>query len=291
MSRLFALFIVSLALNIYFLCRVPWTSPAQAASARSKPAVFPPSGVTEDIPSKAGASLPSDRDERTPPAPERSAAAFAEIIRANPLAYKIALGKKRGQIVVRYGGLVKSLHLHREVADKVIDQLTEEKMEIQQETLSAGDSGLTPHETFDRIQRICEQHLAEISGILSPSDYAALQDYRATLSARMQTEDIAAQLAYTDQPLTGQQQEALMRILDASRSKLSPQEQALYIARTGIGELYKFPLSDNILQEMAQVLSAGQRRPVYDMALAQMDREDFYRQLAAKSTSHEYPHP
>jgi hypothetical protein len=215
---------------------------------------------------------------------------YVKALRDEPLAKRIAVRKQRGRMLTRYRDFVREANLPNAVADRLFDILADERVTIQQVTLEAQESGTSAAETLDKIQSTHQQFAGSISSLLDPKQVSELEDYQSKLSAKMQVGDIASQLLYSSDPLTVEQKKAVADILNGSRDSLDPKAQALYTARTSIGELYTFPLTDVVLQKLGTVLNPSQQRTVYEIALAQMDEEDLYVYLKSQSKSSRAPH-
>lgn len=249
----------------------PPAAPARTAAGSSRPKKL--EGLRMD--SEPGAFSVSD---------------YVKALRDEPLAKRIAVRKQRGRMLTRYRDFVREANLPNAVADRLFDILADERVTIQQVTLEAQESGTSAAETLDKIQSTHQQFAGSISSLLDPKQVSELEDYQSKLSAKMQVGDIASQLLYSSDPLTVEQKKAVADILNGSRDSLDPKAQALYTARTSIGELYTFPLTDVVLQKLGTVLNPSQQRTVYEIALAQMDEEDLYVYLKSQSKSSRAPH-
>jgi hypothetical protein len=171
--------------------------------------------------------------EAAPPAAKQPAAANvlagAKEVLSSPEGRGMVQPMLRAMLAQQYPDLAKELGLSQAEADKLLDTIVKQQLDLSAESIDLIAGGGNPdpaalQEMQRKTQEKQRQNEAELAAMLG-NKYPQFQEYQSTLAARQQMSQLNAVLTASGAPLDDAQSKQLTAALSAEQKRIS-QEQA-----------------------------------------------------------------
>lgn len=257
-----------------------------AALESAQEAVAPAGEPVRDAVSEAPAAAPAAAETRAAAALEKSSPSAANAARPAMAGVLEAMQSPQGQDFTRtmmrslasqmYPDLAAELDLTDEEAEKLIDLLVKQQVDLSAESMAMMTGGAGDPAAMQAAQRkLVEKQEAqerELTAMLG-SKYPKWEEYQGTAAARQQVVQLRGVLAGAGNPLSEAQEKSLVAAFAKEQSRIAREQREWMASPAALA-------SSNMMQESLKQAVEGQRRlldiaaPILDAAqLAQFRRQ------------------